>query len=94
MTLDTPHFTTLDDALNDHTTNPDVALDYGTAHVDAKQTTYDAGDRTDAIVLTTFARLRRSDINDLRVSVLSMGESWPPRRLWFSGYAAAHGITL
>ena len=95
MTLDTPNFTTLDDAQHDRAANDDVDLDYGhgTAYVDAVQTTF-VGDLADDITLTLFARLRNRNIDDLRVAVLAAGESWPPRRVWFSGYAAAHGITL
>ena len=95
MTLDTPNFTTLDDAQHDRDANPDVDLHYGhgTAYVDAVQTTF-VGEVADDITLTLLASLLDRDIDDLRVAVLSAGESWPPRRLWFAGYAAAFGITV
>lgn len=108
MTLSTEPLRILDDMRNDRTANPDVDLEYGHAneHVDVVQTTF-ADDRVDVIAMTTFLRLRNiqdnrkhkvrdcgGDLSDLRVAVLGAGESWPPRRLWFAGYAAAFGITV
>ncbi len=112
MTLDTPHFTTLDDALNDRSANPDVALDYGSAPRDRATLRVASAqlDLADDTTLMVFVHQRNRDaaqknrgrfadksfygIDDLRVAVLAAGESWPPRRQWFSGYAAAFGITL
>jgi hypothetical protein len=100
MTLDTPHFSTLDDALHDRSANPDADLQYTPTPQDRAALRVTAAaqsrrlDLVDDIVLTTFARLRNKEITDLRVAVLALGESWPPRRQWFQGYAAAHGLTL